>query len=160
MYPYSIPNQNLSAQQNEEKNKNTFSSLMNGYIYENPKSGYLTFQVSSGAIPIPNAKLTVSKNIGDNMYIGKTLLTDINGKTSEIPLPAPDKSLSLSPGSYKPYSTYDISVSADGYLTEYFYDVPVFEDITSLQPVSLKPDVGAVNIEYDNPVNERSFNNL
>ena len=99
---------------------------MNGYIYENPKSGYLTFQVSSGAIPIPNAKITVSKNIGDNMYIGKTLLTDINGKTSEIPLPAPDKSLSLSPGSYKPYSTYDISVSADGYLTEYFYDVPVF----------------------------------
>ena len=74
--------------------------------------------------------------------------------------PAPDKSLSLSPGSYKPYSTYDISVSADGYLTEYFYDVPVFEGITSLQPVSLKPDVGAVNIEYDNPINERSFNNL
>ena len=55
---------------------------------------------------------------------------------------------------------YDISVSADGYLTEYFYDVPVFEGITSLQPVSLKPDVGAVNIEYDNPINERSFNNL
>lgn len=71
----------------------------------------------------------------------KTLLTDIIGKTPKFRFLLPDKSLSLSPGSYKPYSTYDISVSADGYLTEYFYDVPVFEGITSLQPVSLKPEL-------------------
>lgn len=160
MYPYSVPLEILSAQQTDKADSSIVSQLINNYISENPKEGYLTFQVASGAIPVSGSKIIVSKNVGDEVYIGKTLLSDMDGKTSVISLPAPDKMLSLTPGNVKPYSTYDIIVSANGYLTEYFYDVPVFEGITSLQPVILKPDVGAVNIKYNNPVYERSFQNL
>lgn len=50
----------------------------------------------------------------------------MDGKTLAVSLPTPDKSLSLSPGNSKPYATYDITVSANGYLSENFYNVPVF----------------------------------
>ena len=163
MYPYSIPPEVIIAQQNdkdEKDSKSGLSGLLDNYITQNPKEGFLKFQVSSGAAPISGSEIVVSKDLGEKVYIGRILRTDMDGKTLAVSLPTPDKALSLSPGNSKPYATYDITVSAKGYLSENFYNVPVFEGITSVQPVILKPDVGAKNIKFDDTVYERNFDNL
>ncbi len=157
MKPIDYENKVLKSAQADEVN---FTRLLNDYITKNPKEGYLKFQVTSGVIPLENAEIVISKNIGEDVYIGKTLKTDIDGKTESVALPVPEKALSMVPGNFAPYASYDIRVSKDGYLDAVFYDVPVFESITSVQAVDLKPDVGASNIKNNEPVYERGYNNL
>ena len=119
--------------------------LLNDYVKNNPGEGFLKFQVTSGIIPVEGAEIVISKN---------------HGKTETVRLPAPNKALSLSPGNELPYSSYDVRVSKDGYLDSIFYDVPVFEGITSIQSVVLKPDLDAPNVKYSEPVYEKSYENL
>ena len=157
MNPYNLKNKTIRSSQADDTD---FSSLLNSYIKENPTEGYLKFQVTSGIIPIVGAEIVVSRNIGSNVYIGKTLTTDIDGKTESVALPTPEKALSMAPGNMLPYASYDVRVSKDGYLDSVFYDIPVFDGITSVQSVDLKPDVGAKNIKNNEPVYERGYNNL
>lgn len=134
--------------------------LLNDYVKKNSGEGFLKFQVTSGIIPVEGAEIVISKNLGGNIYAGMTLTTDRDGKTETVRLPAPNKALSLSPGNELPYSSYDVRVSKDGYLDSIFYDVPVFEGITSIQSVVLKPDLDAPNVKYSEPVYEKSYENL
>ncbi len=157
MSPYNNKVLSIRTAQSDDVN---FSSLLNDYIAKNPEEGFLKFQVTSGVIPITDAEIVISKNIGNDVYIGKTLRTDIDGKTDSIALPTPEKALSMVPGNLAPYSSYDIRVSKEGYLDAIFYDVPVFEGITSIQAVDLKPNLGATNIKNNEPVYEKSYNNL
>lgn len=150
----------ILSMQASQADSNNFSGLLNDYITKNPKEGFLKFQVTTGVIPVKDAEIVISKNIGGDVYIGKTLKTDGDGKTEAVSLPTPEKALSMVPGNMAPYSSYDIRVSKEGYLDSIFYDVPVFEGITSIQAVDLKPDLGASNIKNNTPVYERSYNNL
>ena len=117
---------------------------------ENESIGFLAVNVktANGAIPVENAHVTVygtseldengAPTLSDSDVI-YTLVTDKNGKTTKVALPAKDKNLSLSPSNKAPYKTYNVFVTKDGYYDSSYINVPIFQGITSLQGVNLIP---------------------
>lgn len=92
--------------------------------------------VANGALPIQGAKATVTRPDGETVA---TLFTDNSGKTMPLRLSAPAASASQTPGCDTPYSKYNILVEKDGYYSDKFLNVPVFDGIESIQNVSLLP---------------------
>ncbi len=102
----------------------------------NSEEGYLMAVVTAvrSLYFVPNAKVTVFTGGVDDMNVIATAVTDQNGRTEKIPLPAPAVSLSQSEdNSQPPYSLYNIMVEADGYLTNIHLNIPVFSSVTSRQ---------------------------
>ena len=68
-------------------------------------------------------------------------ITDINGNTGAISLPAPPKEIGLTPqkngSTVLPYSVYSVYVEHPGYVRAIFTNVPVFSGIESIQPVRM-----------------------
>lgn len=125
----------------------SFSDKLQNFQQQNPKRGFLTFQVFSayGFFPIKNAKVTISKHIGDNYFISKVTMTDESGKTQPLEIPTPSKELSQNPNNPTPFSSYDVRIEASGYVTTDIFQIPVFEGINSIQPVDLSLDVKSEN---------------
>ncbi|MBO5364685.1 MAG: hypothetical protein J6A56_04405 [Clostridia bacterium] len=101
-------------------------------------SGTLVVQVTlaRGAVPVEGAKVIVS--LADRVLAN--LSTDKSGQTEAISLPAPESSLSQTPGgAIRPYSVYHIRISYPGYYVEEAINVPIFDGINSIQPVALVP---------------------
>lgn len=116
--------------------------------YPNRGSLTVTVTAASRAIPVKGAKVTVSRTTSAGEEIIKTMLTDANGNTEHISLPAPSAQNSLSPGNSDLYSKYNVRVEYDGYYTVENRGVPVFAGRTSIQPVALQPlPLGAVEPE-------------
>ncbi|MBQ4324760.1 MAG: hypothetical protein IJC29_03100 [Clostridia bacterium] len=100
--------------------------------------GYLIVEASTAenALPIPGALVTVTSPPGT----GSTALsveTDISGRTERLVLGTVDRALSEVPGNVHPYTTYDITVVAEGYYPFYAREVPIFSGVTTLQPAAL-----------------------
>ena len=92
------------------------------------------------AIPIPDSVVRIEGE--GNSTVKRTLFTDEDGITEIVSLPAPDRSLSLSPeGDAVPYSTYTVTVISDGYYTKVIKGVAVFPDTLSLLSVVMIPYV-------------------
>ena len=130
----------------------------------NESIGFLEVIVkaANGALPIENANVTIyeylpKENTGENGKVLYSLFTDENGKAPKIALPAKDKSLSLSYGNKNPYNVYNIKVSADGFYNNGYLNVPVFQGISSIQPVSLIPLLEFASPDDDFPNSERRF---
>lgn len=84
--------------------------------------------------PVKGAKVTIFTGNYDNMNEIASGFTDESGKSPVFYLPTPDKELSESPGiSDKPYSSYNMLVSADGYLDNIHLNIPVFSGVQSVQ---------------------------
>jgi len=125
-----------------------FSSVDTGDVFpeDNPRDmsgqGYLQVEVTaaSRAIPVQDATVIVTESSGEmDSLIGMTV-TDENGSTPVMPLPAPSKSFSESPDpSERPYSEYNIRVYKQGFYTVPQLTVPIFDGIKSIQPVSMIP---------------------
>lgn len=107
--------------------------------------GYMIVRVTTarGAIPLEGATVTVSdyfpedvKERGNAIY---TLTTNSSGLTDKFSLPAPPRSLSMSPGNGKSYLTYNIAVSKDGYYQQNYINAPIFDGITSIQSADMIP---------------------
>ena len=124
------------------------------FMAKNPNVGYVKMQVSTagGVLPVPDAKVTITKELGNNVFTLYILTTDVNGQTLAVPLPAPDSSLSQTPDNSTPYSTYTIAIEHPKYQNVYNYSVPVFDGITSIQPVVLLPDTGISSPEFPTKV--------
>ena len=99
--------------------------------------GTVIFLITSGrgALPVSGAQVTVSK-AGEQLAV---LRTNESGQTTPFNLPAPKRELSESPStSGEPvYSLYDVSITAEGFVTQFLKDMPVFDGVTSLQSVQL-----------------------
>ncbi len=122
-----------------------FFELLEEYLDQHPKTGYLVFQVIQesplqGRIPIPNAKITVSKDMGGEHFISKVLTTNADGKTDPLALPTVSAELSRTPSDGEIYAKYNATISAPNYVTKNIYDIPIFEGITSIQPVVMELD--------------------
>lgn len=88
--------------------------------------------------PIENAKVTIFKGDIDNKEIVEVVYTDESGRTRQINLKTPSKSLSEKPGAEGAvYSVYNMLVSADGYVDNIHLNIPVFSGVTSLQKANL-----------------------
>ncbi len=118
---------------------------------ENPPpegTGYLIIHVTTagGAIPLEGAKIDIQNYEKESESApatrGDTIaspVSGIDGNTVRIPLSAPLKALSQSPGNGTPYALYTVNVTLDGYNSQSFAGIPIFDGITSIQPVILVP---------------------
>ncbi len=126
-----------------QNNESPMSEYFNTYLQMNPGIGYLTFEVFHdspvrGRVPVPNARITVSKLLGDDYYISKIIRTDADGETDPLPLPAVSREVSLKPGEGRVNTDYNVSVEAPGFLRKDIFDVQIFEGITSVQRVPMQ----------------------
>jgi hypothetical protein len=138
-------NKDIAASETVVLPNSPFFDFLEQYLDEHPKTGYLVFQVTQesplqGKIPIPNAKITISKNIGGDHYISKVLTTNSDGKTEALALPTVSAELSRTPSDGEVYAKYNATISAPNFVTKEIYDIPIFEGITSIQPVVLELD--------------------
>ena len=108
---------------------------------KNPKTGYLKVRAMTArrTYPVEDAMIEVSKTFESGKYVIGTLITGIGGVSEVIELPAPDKSLSESPGNTDLFTTIDVIVSREGYIEMYYKNLPVFDGITSIQTADLLP---------------------
>ncbi len=107
---------------------------------ENNHSGQLIVNVTTarGAIPLEDVSVTVFSEAAPGVGgIVTAARTGPDGKTARLTLPAPDRSLSLSPGGEKPFATYTIQAEKEGFYVVTDTGVPVFADVTSIQPVDM-----------------------
>lgn len=94
-----------------------------------------------GAIPLENAEvhiygITAEDGTRETLY---TLRTDSSGRTQKVLLPTVSESLSESPGNPYPYTAYTVSARKTGYYNVEKTNIPIFEGITSIQPIDMIP---------------------
>lgn len=115
--------------------------------------GFIKVAVSTAqqAVPLPGSKVTIASG-EEHVDFYAELQTDISGNTPVVTVPAPSRTLSQTPGgTVRPYYRYSIDVELPGYDIVNITDVPVFEGILSLQPVSMVPASGGGRITTDTP---------
>ena len=138
MYPYFQKNIPLHTAES------TAADPIRRFLTENPAFGTLIFQVTGGqgAFPVAGATVTISKPLDERLGISVDVTTDESGKTPPLSLPAPSKELSQKPNNGIVYATYQAEISAPNHVTTKIRDLPVFDGITTIQPVNLSPDFG------------------
>ena len=138
MYPYFQKNTPIQAAESHS------ADPIRTFLSQNPSFGTLIFQVTGGqgAFPVPKASVHISKKLNDSLSFSITILTDESGKTIPISLPAPDKKLSQSPNNGIVYAVYQAEVTAEGYIPTEIRDLPIFDGVTTIQPVNLTTDFG------------------
>ena len=138
MYPYFQKNIPLHTAES------TAADPIRQFLTENPAFGTLIFQVTGGqgAFPVAGATITITKPLDERLGISVTVTTDESGKTPPLSLPAPSKELSQKPNNGIVYAAYQAEISAPNHVTTKIRDLPVFDGITTIQPVNLSPDFG------------------
>jgi hypothetical protein len=101
--------------------------------------GKLQINVFSNEIgaPVKDAAVRISNN--SNGKIIEEVYTDSSGQTPVIDLPAPPLEYSLTPGSPKPYSEYNVSVQSQGYEPVNFEGVQILPQARALQNANVIP---------------------
>ncbi len=107
-------------------------------------TGYLTVKVSTagGVLPLEGATINIRGQDAEDSGILYSLRTDPAGRTGQVALEAPNPSLSASPGSISPFTSYRVDVFKEGYVPLFFNQVPVFPGIISVQPAIMVPLTG------------------
>ncbi len=109
------------------------------------KFGYLIIHATTagGAIPLEGVQILVrsyEQNNPDNKgEVLRVLITDRDGNTERIPLPAPPIATSLTPNEAPPYSVYNLEARLEGYYGQSYVALPIFDGITAIQPIQLIP---------------------
>lgn len=89
--------------------------------------------------PIDGAHVTITREKDGKEELIRALLTNPDGKTPAVDLPAPSKNYSLAPNEPQGFSNYNIRVDYPGYYTMEQINLPVFPGITSIQQINLIP---------------------
>ena len=106
-----------------------------------PGRGYLIVSVRAGegGIPLEGALVTLRGGDATEGDAIASFITDQSGNTPRITLPAPPRINSESPNGGKPYASYSADISLDGYFTNLYTNIPIFDTITSVQTAYLIP---------------------
>lgn len=123
---------------------------------ENKGEGTMRVQAFSGqqAFPVVSANVVVSKDFSDGTYTFFEGLTDTSGILENMSLTAPESGVANEENEILPYSTYTIRVTHPFFRTTVYNNVPVFDGITSIQPVNLVPKTGTPIDDNDIVYNE------
>ena len=113
----------------------------------NTGQGRLIIHVTTarGAIPLEGAKVNIRNNLPDSAPakgdVIASVVSDPDGNTAPFLLSTPSRSQSQQPTDkgIKPYSTYNVEVVLEGFYTQYYYNIPIFDQITAIQPVDMIP---------------------
>nr|WP_302020122.1 peptidoglycan-binding protein [uncultured Acetatifactor sp.] len=123
-----MPDTNLTAAQEPENTAVSYEGTIK-----------ISVVSSIGMVPVENATVTIS-DTADPDTILMTLTTDSSGQTPVMQLPAPPLALSLEPeNEIRPYSEYNITVTAQGYEPVFISGSEIFANELSLQPVQMNP---------------------
>lgn len=97
--------------------------------------------VAESAVPVADVEVSIRGADASNKDVIYYVITDSDGVTDRIKLPAPSASLSLapSPGAL-PYSNYDLEITKDGYYTKNIRSVPIFAGVSADLPVNMIPN--------------------
>lgn len=112
------------------------------FIANNQAQGKLRVQVFSAnqSFPVPNATVRIYVQLDDGERELFSGISDVDGVADNIPLPAPDNSISFDENStVAPYAVYKVRVERQGYAPALFEGVPIFDSVKSIQPVELIP---------------------
>lgn len=116
----------------------------------NPNIGFLITNVrtANGALPVEGATVNIFNSSApsedgnippSDTDIIYSMRTNQSGITEKVALATKSKELSTEPGNVRPFLSYNIAVSADGFYDTEFINVPIFPGITSIQTVDLMP---------------------
>jgi hypothetical protein len=111
-------------------------------------TGYLQIRtfVAGEAIPISDVNIRITGIDEPNGGIDYSVLTDRDGITKFIPLPAPSIEYSLSPNPQEqPYSNYNVEAFANGFYSKKLFNVAIFGSSRSTLPIELIPNAGLIN---------------
>lgn len=99
--------------------------------------GYLRIWITSagGTVPVQGIPVQVSDGEGNLLHV---LRTGESGLTKTVALSAPPADESLVPGTH-PYTNYLVTIEGEGFAPIRELSVPIFDGITSLQPITLLP---------------------
>ena len=101
---------------------------------------YIRAFTAGDALPVSGAMVHIRGTDEENRLVEYTVFTDEDGVTERISLPTPAKSYSLSEGAAEvPYATYEVEVFGGGFYRKRFFNVSVFADTDSFQPVAMIP---------------------
>ena len=93
---------------------------------------------------------------GLNQDIFLSKITNRDGLTDKVILPAPNGNLSNAPNpSSRPYSTYNIDIYKEGYYPQHYNNVPIFAGITAIQNARIIP---VAEFDAQNPYYTQSQN--
>ncbi len=109
---------------------------------EQPAIGWIQVITRSAgnARALPGVSVRITNSTQQQEHLEQIAVTNESGETAKIPVPVPAAALSLdSSSTQKPYSTYHVSVYADGFYRQVSEDVPVFAGTTSRQIFSMIP---------------------
>ncbi len=118
--------------------QNTFDSTNRTDIPCDEGTGRVVVQAytASGSLPVENAKVTIADTNENILY---ELYTDNSGRTAWAKLCVPRAANSQREGGRNTYGAFNITVEKQGYYTEKFLNVAVFDGIDSIQPAFLEP---------------------
>lgn len=105
--------------------------------------GYLMIQtrVADEAVPLEGVRVRILDDQGRRLY---DLITDESGETPAVSLETVAAGLSMDPEyAGTPYVSYDVLAQAPGFQSLYIEDIPIYENETALQPMTLIPDQAA-----------------
>ena len=89
--------------------------------------------------PISDATVRISYS-GEPTQTVEEVTTNSSGQTEQVQLEAPALEYSLTPGDVRPYSEYNLEISAPGFKTQYISGTEILPDSTAIQPVMLEPE--------------------
>lgn len=120
---------------------------------EKDGSGRLKIQAfaADGVYPVVAANVRVYKKGSSTPYFEG--YTDSSGIIDEIVLPAPSGVNTDVPPETEPFFKYDIVITHPKFITKRYIDVPIFDNINSIQTVQLVP------IEYGKDENSDIYEN-
>ena len=103
---------------------------------------------ASGALPIEGVLVKIYGSGEDNRDSVYSLLTDKNGITRELSLPAPPRVYSSAPGAPEcPYSVYNVELTKEGFYPKRIDNVPLFNGVNAVLPIEMIPLSHAENGE-------------
>ena len=95
---------------------------------------------AGGALPVVGAVVRIRGAEENNRMVSYSVVTDRDGVTPKVTLPAPGIRYSLAPNpSEQPFSVYDVEISASGYYNKRIYGLTVFSGVDSVQIVNMIP---------------------
>ena len=104
---------------------------------------------AGGALPVKDAIVRIMGAEEDNRFVSYSLVTDRDGQTEVVSLPAPSVNYSLSPDPAElPYSVYDLVITAPGYLTKRISGLTIFSGVNSVQLINMIPGSGDLPENY------------
>ncbi len=139
---------------------------INDYLQANNESGTLKVQAfaSDQAFGVGSARVMIFLELPSGNVAVFDGITDIDGVSDTVRLPAPPKSLSQSPQSGDnqrlPYAIYSVFVEHPSYVRAVFTNVPVFSGIESVQPVRMLAKSDGMQNPEPIVVDETSRNTL